>query len=361
MDRLRERYAGPLETEIDLSEVPADTWPSHERARASAAGGRARAAAGRRTRRADAVLSRGSDARRHRRSPEGSGGNGQIASLSRPPDVARSDGRWRFTHHDTSHSPAALAGELRRLTVLELSRSARAGYVCLLLAASAMTAVVGGLLLTEPSLPRHTSIALAVMVAIGLSWVCFAAWVLTPETDPAGQGPDRRRPPGRYLQQPVRRRLRASGGDHRRGVRIRGDGAGPGDARRGRGAVDSCQAAVRTTDQEAAAARARARSALALIRNIACQGRRQKAKGRTSGSTAQTENSPFCLIPSALSLLPYPFSLFPCRWHFLTPEAPQGRNHAGNPQHEQHALDGNHPDRCSARGVRPRQALQLVE
>jgi RNA polymerase sigma factor (sigma-70 family) len=30
MDRLRERYAGPLETEIDLSEVPADTWSSHE-------------------------------------------------------------------------------------------------------------------------------------------------------------------------------------------------------------------------------------------------------------------------------------------------------------------------------------------
>ena len=81
-----------------------------------------------------------------------------------------------MTHHTP---PPALAGELRRLTVLELSRRARAGYVCLLLAASAMTAVVGGLLLTEPSLPPRTSIALAVMVAIGLSWVFFAAWVLT--------------------------------------------------------------------------------------------------------------------------------------------------------------------------------------
>ena len=30
MDRLRERYAGPIETEIDLGEVPADTWPSHD-------------------------------------------------------------------------------------------------------------------------------------------------------------------------------------------------------------------------------------------------------------------------------------------------------------------------------------------
>ena len=82
-----------------------------------------------------------------------------------------------MTHH--TPPPAALAGELRRLTVLELSRRARAGYVGLLLGASAMTAVVGGLLLTEPSLPPRTSIALAVMVAIGLSWVGFAAWVLT--------------------------------------------------------------------------------------------------------------------------------------------------------------------------------------
>ena len=81
-----------------------------------------------------------------------------------------------MTHHTP---PPALAGELRRLTVLELSRRTRAAYVCLLLAASAMTAVVGGLLLTEPSLPPRTSIALAVMVAIGLSWVSFAAWVLT--------------------------------------------------------------------------------------------------------------------------------------------------------------------------------------
>jgi LPXTG-motif cell wall-anchored protein len=81
-----------------------------------------------------------------------------------------------MTHHTP---PATLASELRRLTVLELSRGARAGYVCLLLGASAMTAIVGALLLTEPSLPQRTSIALAVMVAMGLSWMGFAAWVLT--------------------------------------------------------------------------------------------------------------------------------------------------------------------------------------
>ena len=81
-----------------------------------------------------------------------------------------------MTHHTP---PAALASELRRLTVLELSRSARMGYVCLLLGASTMTAIVSALLLTEPALPRHTAIAFAVMAAIGLSWVGFAVWVLT--------------------------------------------------------------------------------------------------------------------------------------------------------------------------------------
>jgi len=30
MDRLRARYASPVETEIDLGEVPADTWTSHD-------------------------------------------------------------------------------------------------------------------------------------------------------------------------------------------------------------------------------------------------------------------------------------------------------------------------------------------
>jgi len=74
--------------------------------------------------------------------------------------------------------PSTLTGELRRLTGLELSRTARAGYCCLLLGAATMTAIVSALLLTEPALPRRTSVALAVMVVIGLSWVGFAGWVL---------------------------------------------------------------------------------------------------------------------------------------------------------------------------------------
>ena len=80
----------------------------------------------------------------------------------------------------TNHlPPPALIEDLRRLTGAELSGPARMGYLGLLLAASMMTAIVIALLLTEPSLPPRTSIALGVMVAIGLSWMGFAAWVLT--------------------------------------------------------------------------------------------------------------------------------------------------------------------------------------
>jgi len=38
---------------------------------------------------------------------------------------------------------------------------------------------VTALFLTEPGLPLRTSIALATMAAIGMSWVGFAVWVLT--------------------------------------------------------------------------------------------------------------------------------------------------------------------------------------
>ena len=80
----------------------------------------------------------------------------------------------------TNHTPpAGLIDDLRGLTHAELSRPARMGYVGLLLGASTMTAIVTALLLTEPSLPPRASIAFGVMAAMGLSWVGFAAWVLT--------------------------------------------------------------------------------------------------------------------------------------------------------------------------------------
>lgn len=80
----------------------------------------------------------------------------------------------------TAHlPPPTLAAELRRLTQLELSPRARAGYVALLLASAAMTAIVGALLLTERGLPPRTQIAFATLAAIGLGWIAFASWVLT--------------------------------------------------------------------------------------------------------------------------------------------------------------------------------------
>lgn len=75
--------------------------------------------------------------------------------------------------------PVALTDDLRRLTALELSLPSRLRYLALLLAASAMTAIVIALLVTEPGLPTRTSAALGVMAVMGASWMTFAAWVLT--------------------------------------------------------------------------------------------------------------------------------------------------------------------------------------
>lgn len=81
----------------------------------------------------------------------------------------------------TPHSipPAMLADDLRQLTTQELSLPSRLRYVVLLLAASTMSAIVTALLVTEPRLPLRTSIALGVMGMIGVTWMVFAAWVLT--------------------------------------------------------------------------------------------------------------------------------------------------------------------------------------
>jgi len=75
--------------------------------------------------------------------------------------------------------PAAVLQELRELTATELSLPSRLRYLCLLLAAATMTAIVTALLLTEAALPVRTSIALEALAVIGVSWVIFAAWVLT--------------------------------------------------------------------------------------------------------------------------------------------------------------------------------------
>lgn len=75
--------------------------------------------------------------------------------------------------------PAASAASLHRLVDAELSMPSRLGYVALLLAALTMTAVVGTLWATEPSLPPRAHVGFGLMVAIGSSWIVFAIWVLT--------------------------------------------------------------------------------------------------------------------------------------------------------------------------------------
>lgn len=77
------------------------------------------------------------------------------------------------------NSPKLSVTEMQRLIAGELSLPSRLGYTALLLFALAMTVVVGSLWLTEPSLPLRTQAAFAVMAAIGLAWVAYAAWVLT--------------------------------------------------------------------------------------------------------------------------------------------------------------------------------------
>ena len=75
--------------------------------------------------------------------------------------------------------PAVSVQEMQRLLSAELSLRSRVGYTALLLLALAMTIVVASLWLTEPTLVPRTQIAFAAMIAIGLSWVAYAVWVLT--------------------------------------------------------------------------------------------------------------------------------------------------------------------------------------
>jgi len=69
--------------------------------------------------------------------------------------------------------------DMQKLIAGELSLRSRVAYTALLLVALGVAVVVGSLLLTEPSLPQRTEVAFAVIIAIALSWVAYASWVLT--------------------------------------------------------------------------------------------------------------------------------------------------------------------------------------
>jgi hypothetical protein len=78
----------------------------------------------------------------------------------------------------TGASPLS-ADALRQLVDSELSVTARAGHVGLLLISLIMTAAIVSLWATEPALPVRTRVAFAAMTVIGLSWSAFAVHVLT--------------------------------------------------------------------------------------------------------------------------------------------------------------------------------------
>ena len=71
------------------------------------------------------------------------------------------------------------AREMQEMAADRMSMGSRLRYVALLLVAAAGAAVAGSLWLTEPALPARTQIAFALLLAINLSWVAFATWVLT--------------------------------------------------------------------------------------------------------------------------------------------------------------------------------------
>ncbi|MEM7351222.1 MAG: transmembrane transport protein [Acidobacteriota bacterium] len=76
-------------------------------------------------------------------------------------------------------TPAVDAAAIRRLAHAELSTRSRFATVGLLLLATGVVVTVGSLWLTEPDLPFRTSLAFAVMCAIGSAWAVFSVWILT--------------------------------------------------------------------------------------------------------------------------------------------------------------------------------------
>ena len=83
-----------------------------------------------------------------------------------------------MTDHDRMPAARPSAEDVRRRLATELALPSRLGHTLLLLAGVAVAAAGGSLLAPEPGLPARTRIAFAAIVAAGLAWAAFAAWVL---------------------------------------------------------------------------------------------------------------------------------------------------------------------------------------
>ena len=69
-------------------------------------------------------------------------------------------------------------GEMQQKVRAEVAMPSRLRHTALLVAAAALSATTGSLLMTEPVLPQRTRFAFALMVIIGAGWTVFAGWVL---------------------------------------------------------------------------------------------------------------------------------------------------------------------------------------
>ena len=169
-----------------------------------------------------AVLPRGSAAGRLRADLRRTRRHGQVAAQPGPQVVAPRTGAEGVRGMTPEEVLARLDAPL--------SLRRRVGYLAVAFAGLTGSALIGLLWATEPGLPTRTSVAFAVLVAIGLGWAAFGGWARDPPDSAVRPGPG-----GRRL---ARRRCLA--GIHRR----RADHQ-PAAARTGTGAAGRCAPARR--------------------------------------------------------------------------------------------------------------------
>lgn len=78
-----------------------------------------------------------------------------------------------------SETPKPTSGEVQSLFAAALSKPSRPGHILVLVGALVSAGIAGALLATEDGLPTRTSVALSLVLVVGLSWAAFAVWVLT--------------------------------------------------------------------------------------------------------------------------------------------------------------------------------------
>ena len=81
--------------------------------------------------------------------------------------------------HTIVPPPRPAVADVQRFAASQLSVRSRVGYTVLLAASTTIAVAIASVWATEPALPMRTHIAFALIVGLALTWVVFAAWVLT--------------------------------------------------------------------------------------------------------------------------------------------------------------------------------------